>query len=748
MNRYTQLTPSQFNPLSLQEMMMVPLAKQKQYDNNLQSIEENNIFNVDKLDLHNNIVQPKIDEFQKQFNDVRDSMTSTGDIKTATKKLMKLRTERNNFLSADGIGGKAQLVKKAYMDNIAEIEKANHITTEDKEIFKQKAFERYKSLQNANTDNIAEYSHYSGLTSRRPEEEALKRAMQIVVDNDTRYEGNSLINRQELSAQKIYDEVTKAMFQDKALINYLNETRQGSAKEIISIAAMNAATSREVNQYHNRGSIDDGSGPKPKKVVEEKTGSGVISNTGAVITAKRRFKSIDTLRELAKDVKNTQNLYAKRTLEQMTSEIFKRNKDLFDKFREQMKGLPDELANAGNIIELSKAAQAGAVNFSKLEQINNKNYITAIGDNGEIAVFEVTNKAVEDYKKGLFKKPYEHLNNASNLGYYAGKAVVEKKTNISAIKEVSTKVDDMFNKLGAPSTKYSFDRLSTSNRNQMNESVLEAVRVAGKDNLQILQSYSTLGGKEVGFEDDKVKNSTLFDILKSGNVSEFKLDYMYIDEYSGLPAVRVSFVKKNTENRANDVYHELDLSINTTSGKTGVKSGEFSLLNALKDYGGKQGEVIYNYMKQSIDYKDIVENFDMYDFDNSQRIAQVLPNSLRKEGNSYNIWDNNGNFHLIIKSKDSSTPKPVEWKDLVSSEELKNMTYKSNPDFYKAMMKQGVDTNFISSDLSDILSYDEEGYPYIDEEKADPIFDEIINQGMPIQARDKVTLLNIIRSKK
>ena len=32
MNRYTQLSPSQFSPLSLEEIMLVPSMKRKQHD--------------------------------------------------------------------------------------------------------------------------------------------------------------------------------------------------------------------------------------------------------------------------------------------------------------------------------------------------------------------------------------------------------------------------------------------------------------------------------------------------------------------------------------------------------------------------------------------------------------------------------------------------------------------------------------------------------------------------------------------
>ena len=54
MNRYTSITPSQFSPLSLEEIMLVPSMKRKQHDDILakQEILRGELAKVNPLDVH------------------------------------------------------------------------------------------------------------------------------------------------------------------------------------------------------------------------------------------------------------------------------------------------------------------------------------------------------------------------------------------------------------------------------------------------------------------------------------------------------------------------------------------------------------------------------------------------------------------------------------------------------------------------------------------------------------------------
>lgn len=282
-NRYTNITPSQFSPLSLQEQMMVPLAKQKQHDNNLQSIAQNSIFNVDTLDLHNDILNPKIEGFKSRLDVLRDEMMSKGNSRDITKKLINLKAERDDFLSANGDGGKAQLVKKQYLENIKSLKNNRYIKPEDAGVYTNKAYSNYKDLQNE-SNGVIDYTDYSGMSTRDPNEEAMGIATKMVVDNDTLYTKNgTLVNKKKLTPDEIYKRVTDEMNNDSKLMNYLNETGR-NAKTTIHNAAVNASNSKKVNEQHVRGSKSDDS-----KSNEKETPTGLSFTQDSTKVAATKF---------------------------------------------------------------------------------------------------------------------------------------------------------------------------------------------------------------------------------------------------------------------------------------------------------------------------------------------------------------------------------------------------------------------------------------------------------------------------
>lgn len=101
MNGYTNLTPAKFNPLSLQEIMMVPLARQKQHEEQEAKINELGI-NLNSLAQDRDYYNSKINEFQTEQDKYIDELSERGVSKSLTKNLTGLSRKRRDFLANDG----------------------------------------------------------------------------------------------------------------------------------------------------------------------------------------------------------------------------------------------------------------------------------------------------------------------------------------------------------------------------------------------------------------------------------------------------------------------------------------------------------------------------------------------------------------------------------------------------------------------------------------------------------------------
>lgn len=298
MNRYTQLTPAQFSPLSLQEMMMVPLAKQKQYDSALAEISENKLFNNQYLDVHSDIVNKEIDAMTGDLKGIEDELMSSGDVGSIKKRLVDLATRRKNFLSPQGIGGQAQAVRDQYLKNIEAINKDRTMRPEDKEWYKRNALNQYVQSQKALTDeSIASYSDYSGYASRDVINEAIKIASGITIDNDTFVNDSGTVeNKKQRSKEFIYKNIMNQLGSDTNLINYLKETGYGNNyMQVLQNAAINAANQKVVDESHLRGTGKNStSGSQSPNLRMSSTGiTGRVAETALGKQVSNAVSSID-----------------------------------------------------------------------------------------------------------------------------------------------------------------------------------------------------------------------------------------------------------------------------------------------------------------------------------------------------------------------------------------------------------------------------------------------------------------------
>jgi len=116
MNRYTQLTPSQFNPLSRDEIFMVPLARQRKHDQVQSQLDELGIFDINRLEADDATAKDYIDQYRSKVEGQADSILKSGVNNQSIREVRKLLSDKNKFMSNDGVGGKIQANYKAYQD--------------------------------------------------------------------------------------------------------------------------------------------------------------------------------------------------------------------------------------------------------------------------------------------------------------------------------------------------------------------------------------------------------------------------------------------------------------------------------------------------------------------------------------------------------------------------------------------------------------------------------------------------------
>lgn len=119
MNRYTQLTPSQFNPLSLEEFMLVPSIKRKQHDQILASQEgiRQKLTEVDPLDVHQEEAIRLREEMNNKLDAQAQQLANQGVNPNSQADFLALNREYQNLIGPTGRIGQINTAKKVYAEN-------------------------------------------------------------------------------------------------------------------------------------------------------------------------------------------------------------------------------------------------------------------------------------------------------------------------------------------------------------------------------------------------------------------------------------------------------------------------------------------------------------------------------------------------------------------------------------------------------------------------------------------------------
>lgn len=115
-NRYTQITPSVFDPMTMQEIFSVPLAKQKRHDDTLAQLDNLGAFDVNRLSEDDATARAFLDKYQNDVDAQVNSILDSGVNGQSIRGVRALANRRNKWLSSDQEGGKMQANYQAYQD--------------------------------------------------------------------------------------------------------------------------------------------------------------------------------------------------------------------------------------------------------------------------------------------------------------------------------------------------------------------------------------------------------------------------------------------------------------------------------------------------------------------------------------------------------------------------------------------------------------------------------------------------------
>lgn len=115
-NRYTKTEPARFDPMSLQEMMLVPAYKRQQHDtlDESRSLLETNLAQYDSLDVHSDLLKTEQQKLYDKLQAQTELLNKEGFNPNSKSQFLKLNKEYQQAISPTGPIGKIQGAKKAY----------------------------------------------------------------------------------------------------------------------------------------------------------------------------------------------------------------------------------------------------------------------------------------------------------------------------------------------------------------------------------------------------------------------------------------------------------------------------------------------------------------------------------------------------------------------------------------------------------------------------------------------------------
>ena len=123
MNRYTSVSTGSFKPLSLQEIMMIPLAKQKQHDEAQSAANEYAALQASSLEQDREAVTERLESLRGDANKITATLLDRGVDRNTMAQLNELKRKKEKEFGQQGFIGAAQAnynTASAFVKDLAE----------------------------------------------------------------------------------------------------------------------------------------------------------------------------------------------------------------------------------------------------------------------------------------------------------------------------------------------------------------------------------------------------------------------------------------------------------------------------------------------------------------------------------------------------------------------------------------------------------------------------------------------------
>ena len=265
-SRTAQVSTSSFKPLSLQEIMAVPLALQAKEDKAIMALDEFSSLEANSLDADRDYVSGQIGAFRDEAGSISDEILSGGVNSGLVHKVRSLRNKKNAELSINGKTGQASAAYNQYEANKKSVMARKDLTAQQKELGLQQANSNYEGVVAG-----GQYEDYTGTASvdlmqkgrdilkyMTPEEKAGSLGMTY---SDGMYRDGTYA-RKTLTPEHIQKVVYQALSSDRNVTNYTNELEQlgivGNGDLEIQRAAQSAGNIGQVNSLKNTSKVIGG----------------------------------------------------------------------------------------------------------------------------------------------------------------------------------------------------------------------------------------------------------------------------------------------------------------------------------------------------------------------------------------------------------------------------------------------------------------------------------------------------------
>ncbi len=255
------ISVSSFKPLSLDEIMMVPLAKQKQEDDTILALDELNAMRSNALAQDQDYVNSQADAFLKESNDISNLILNEGIDRSLVNKVRGLRQRKNKEFSISGRTGQAAAAFDKYEANKQSILKRTDLSDKQKRLGLETALKNYQGVENAGV-----YEDYIGAKfvnvaqkgidialKMKPEERAA--AIGLTYNPQTKTYSDGTKSYKKLTPNHIKQVVYGALKRDEGVQNYLSDLERiggGNAEQMLQNAAISAGEVGEVNSIKDQ----------------------------------------------------------------------------------------------------------------------------------------------------------------------------------------------------------------------------------------------------------------------------------------------------------------------------------------------------------------------------------------------------------------------------------------------------------------------------------------------------------------